>query len=377
MSESSADILAQFNSLQQSGVLNSIEKYKKENADLERIISDTSQLITYANVDSMLDFMIARFLDYFIPQTLVFIIKPPRKTELRQYFYHQLVRTEEAVSVDYYTALKCFFDNQKIDELCGTAFPFSQIEKQFPKGSFRDDFKNLRPQLIVPLTGIGGVYGVVILGEKTLGGEYSSTELNYMHRIFSILAVTMQNGLHYETSITDPKTGLYTYDFFRTRLQEKIATIRRHGRTAGMLMLDIDHFKIFNDTWGHLAGDRVLTELSKVLQNTVRGDDCAARFGGEEFSILLTECRTDYLYAVAERIRKQISDIVLYENNDKLKITVSIGGCMIEAFDGITPESVFQKADRALYYSKENGRNRSTIFGTGLLERAEKATDKI
>ena len=362
MVESSTDILAQFQHLQKSGMLDSLEDMQRENKELNRIISDMVQLVSYTGVDSMLRFLISKFLDYFIPQTLVVIVKQPRNDSLQQYHFKRLTKTRDFIKESSFYTLKEFFDTHTNSYQSGEAVSFKSIEKEFSTDTFESDFLSLRPNLIIPLMGIGGVYGIIIMGDKIVGNEYTMNELDYMHRMFSILAITMQNELHYETSITDPKTGLFTYDYFFKRIQEKIASTRRYNTSSAILMLDIDHFKIFNDKYGHLAGDKVLIALAQTLQRTVRG--------GEEFSILLSECAPDSLFLVAERIRNAVSEIELYENEQKLQITVSIGGCMIEAFRGITPKFIFKRADQALYYSKETGRNRSTIFTIGLLGRA-------
>jgi diguanylate cyclase (GGDEF)-like protein len=370
MVESSTDILAQFQHLQKSGMLDSLEDMQRKNKELNRIISDMVQLVSYTGVDSMLRFLISKFLDYFIPQTLVVIVKQPRNDSLQQYHFKRLTKTRDFIKESSFYTLKDFFDTHTNTYQSGEAVSFKSIEKEFYADTFESDFLSLRPNLIIPLMGIGGVYGIIIMGDKIVGNEYTINELDYMHRMFSILAITMQNELHYETSITDPKTGLFTYDYFFKRIQEKIASARRYNTSSAILMLDIDHFKIFNDKYGHLAGDKVLVALAQALLHTVREDDCVARFGGEEFSILLSECAPDSLFLVAERIRKAVSEIELYEKEQKLQITVSIGGCMVEAFRGITPKYIFKRADQALYYSKETGRNRSTLFTIGLLGRA-------
>ncbi|MFA6856160.1 MAG: GGDEF domain-containing protein [Treponema sp.] len=369
MEESSVDILAQFQHLQQSGMLDSLEDLKRENRELKRIISDMQLLVSYTNVESMLTFLITKFLDYFIPQTLVFIIKAPRNDSLKQYYFRRLKKTRDSINESCFNELKNFFDTHTDSYHSGEAVSFKSIEKIFPPNTFSSDFAGLHPNLIIPLMGIGGVYGIIIMTDKIVGNEYTKNELDYMQRMFSIFAITMQNELHYETSITDPKTGLFTYDYFVKRIQEKIASARRHNTKSAMLMLDIDHFKHFNDTYGHLAGDKVLVALSQTLQRIVREEDCVARFGGEEFSILLSDCDPDSLFLVAERIRRSVAGIELYEKDQKLQITVSIGGCMIEALKGVTPKYIFKRSDQALYFSKENGRNRSTIFSVGLLDR--------
>ncbi|MCQ2610353.1 MAG: GGDEF domain-containing protein [Treponema sp.] len=367
MTDALGDVLNQYNSMQDSGLLYRIEDLKKENRDLNRAISDISRLVSYTRVDSMIDFLIKRLNDNFIPESLVFFVEPPRQGPIRQFFYSNLKKSDKKLPDKYYSVLKGYFESLHNPSNNGFAVPFDNIKLEC-QDCFDQDFLDLKPKFVIPLISIGGVYSVIILSEKFMGEPYTASEQFYMHRLFSVLAVTMQNGLHYEVSITEPKTGLYTYDYFLTRMQEKIVNVQRYNRTAAMLIIDIDFFKKFNDTWGHLVGDKVLLALADVLKKTVRGEDCVARFGGEEFSILLSECEPEGVMLVAERIRRAVSQIVLYEGEEQLHITVSVGGCVINSTPGLTPTYIFKKADKALYYSKEHGRNQSTIFKLGLLD---------
>lgn len=348
-----------------------IEDLKNESRELNRAIADISQLVSYTQVDSMVDFLISKLNDYFVPETLVFMVKPPRKNGLRQFYYSNLQKVNKTLDPKYFYVLEEYFDNLANTTVNGYAVPFDNLRQALPGDTFSDDFLKLKPKLVIPLLGIGGVYAIIYISGKNGGGSFSANEMFYIHRMFSVLAVTMQNGLHYEISITEPKTGLFTYDFFITRMEEAISNLRRYNRLSGMLIIDIDFFKHFNDTYGHLCGDKVLLALADTLKNIVRGNDCVARFGGEEFSILLTECDENSLWTIAERIRIAVSEIVLYEKDQKLSITISVGGCLIHDIRGVTPNYVFKKADKALYYSKQHGRNRTTIYNMGFLDAAK------
>ncbi|MBR6081140.1 MAG: GGDEF domain-containing protein [Treponema sp.] len=348
-----------------------IEDLKNEARELNTAIADISQLVSYTRVDSMIDFLISKLHNYFIPETLVFMVKPPRKNNLRQYYYSNLRKVDKTLDTKYFYILEDYFDNLANTTVNGYAVPFGNLVSELPENTFSDDFLKLNPSLVIPLFGIGGVYAIIYISGKRGGGSFSANEMFYIHRMFSVLAVTMQNGLHYEISITEPKTGLFTYDFFITRMEEAISNLKRYDRLSGILIIDIDFFKRFNDTYGHLCGDKVLVALSQTLKKVVRENDCVARFGGEEFSILLNECDGDSLFTIAERIRIAVSEIVLYENDQKLSITISVGGCLIHDIKGITPNYVFKKADKALYYSKQHGRNRTTVYSMGFLDAAK------
>ncbi|MBQ0039768.1 MAG: GGDEF domain-containing protein [Treponema sp.] len=368
--ESTMNILTQFQNLQQSGMLSSVENLKKENTDLIRIVNDISHLISLTKVDAMIDFLCSRFLEYFIPDRLVFLFKPPRKKHLRHYVYRRLEKTDENFSSECFSYLKDYFDQNSTQDQSGTVHYFQELKDKLPEGAIDSGLEELNPYLVIPLIAIGGTYGIVFLTNKITDSEYTESQISYISRIFSILSITMQNGLHYESSITDAKTGLYTNDFFFSHLNETISSVKRYNQTAAVLILDIDFFKKFNDTYGHLVGDKVLISIAQTLQKTLRNEDCIARFGGEEFSILLTQCTPDSVFNVAERVRKAIENMVLYENDHQLKVTVSIGAVLIQNHEGLEPRSIFKKADQALYYSKEHGRNQSTVYKLGLLDLA-------
>ena len=361
----SSDVLAQFNHLEKSGALDKLDDLRKENRELERLITDAALLVSYTNLNSMLDYMISKLLDHFIPQFFGFLVHPPRGTNLRQYCYRNLKECDEIVPTRYYDLLKERFTHNPMSS------SFTDLCEELGEDTFGADFRHFAPDTIFPMFGIGGLYGIVIMGKKIVGEGYTELEKKYVDRMIRFLSVSMQNGLHYESSITEPKTGLFTHDYFLRRLDEAIAHACRHKANSGILMLDVDHFKRFNDTWGHVTGDAVLIALAKALSKTIRTEDCAARFGGEEFSVLVTECDTVKLMQVAERIRIAISNIELTaEDGKKLNITVSIGARMIECNHAFTSLILIGDADKALYRSKTSGRNRCTLYTQGLLGKA-------
>ena len=375
MLSEAVDILKQYNqsqALEQQNILKTVDSLRKENKELKRIVKDISELITLTSFEAMIEYIISKFLDHFIPENLFILIKPPRKRNFRQYYYKRLILQDSYFDESDYVYLKDSLDDISNEN---SIIFMSDFDMLYGKDLFPAQLKKLNPEIIIPLSAIGGAFGFVLISKKITGESYSPIELNYMKRLFSVFSVVLQNGLHYETSIKDPKTGLFTSDYFFTRLKECISTTQRYKVSSGMLMLDIDFFKKFNDTYGHLVGDKVLIEIAKVLQASVRSEDCVARFGGEEFSIILNQCTSNSIFTVAERIRKNIEKISLFEKGEELKITVSIGGCLIEAINFLTPKYIVKKADQALYESKHNGRNRSTILKMGLLDRASLKKD--
>jgi diguanylate cyclase (GGDEF)-like protein len=131
--------------------------------------------------------------------------------------------------------------------------------------------------------------------------------------------------LHFKRAIVDRKTELYNHSFFMKRLEEELARLRRYKSQSALLMLDIDHFKNFNDSYGHLTGDQVLKDVALVIRECIRLEDLAARFGGEEFAVLLIQCDPDKGFLISERIREAIAGRKVVYGERELAVTVSIG----------------------------------------------------
>ncbi|MDR3393484.1 MAG: GGDEF domain-containing protein, partial [Parasulfuritortus sp.] len=161
---------------------------------------------------------------------------------------------------------------------------------------------------------------------------------------------------------TDPLTGLYNRRAMETHLEELMES--EAGTPLSVIMVDIDHFKNINDTYGHPLGDVVIRNVAQTILKCIRGDDFAVRFGGEEFVVLLPETSLDGATRVAETIRERIAALRLVRRHDNFTLapfTVSLGVATRQPGD--TQDSLFQRADRALYQSKDAGRNRVTIEG--------------
>jgi diguanylate cyclase (GGDEF)-like protein len=154
-------------------------------------------------------------------------------------------------------------------------------------------------------------------------------------------------------SVTDSLTGLYNRRHLMHELVDEIRRSERHGHRFGLLILDIDRFKDYNDRYGHLAGDEVLVRLATILRGAVREVDLAARYGGEEFVTILPETGLAEAAEVAERIRARLADAALPEGH----VTVSVGVAEFPTH-GDSPESLLAAADASLYEAKRAGRNR-------------------
>lgn len=170
----------------------------------------------------------------------------------------------------------------------------------------------------------------------------------------------------------DPLTSIYNRRYFEDHSAEKIMLARRSKQPFAILMLDADHFKKINDTYGHKIGDKVLIELAAVCERTLRPNDLVARYGGEEFIIFLENVEADIALLVANRLRETISNSVVYtESNEPIRFTVSIGVAPSGISDHIN--TMIKMADDAMYLAKENGRNRVEMYDLKKIEQAKQS----
>ena len=157
-----------------------------------------------------------------------------------------------------------------------------------------------------------------------------------------------------ELSITDDLTKLYNSRYFYQQLQNEIKRFYRYHRPLALLLIDIDHFKYHNDTYGHLEGDKILFKIAELISSCLRAMDTAYRYGGEEFTVILPETSCDAALIVAERILRTVRT-TFFDANSGTKITVSIG--VSEYADGESMNDFIKRTDKAMYAAKEKGRN--------------------
>jgi diguanylate cyclase (GGDEF)-like protein len=192
--------------------------------------------------------------------------------------------------------------------------------------------------------------------------EAGRGELGVMTEIFNHMVARLRasHGELHELSITDSLTGLANRKHLMETLEAEIERCRRYHRPLAIAMVDIDHFKRFNDTFGHLAGDEVLRRLAAIFRASLRSADFAARYGGEEFLIVLPETDAATAAEIAERIRARVAAESAQRDAVSPRITVSAG--IAEAGEDENLEILIHKADAALYRAKEGGRDRVEIF---------------
>ncbi len=227
--------------------------------------------------------------------------------------------------------------------------------------------------------------------EYKRGLEEYNNMMNITRGFFAILLSLLLSILifrEYSTKIEEDKklaqyqavhdglTGLYTQKYFKTQLEREIARSRRYKRPISLIMCDIDYFKKFNDTYGHLAGDNALRTVAGILSSNIRSSDIVARYGGEEFAILLLEAGIEEVRSVAKRvkvlteealdiasrIKSEVEKTMISVDHSSTHVTMSMGVSSYGGEEDYNGEYLISTSDSALYESKENGRNRITLY---------------
>lgn len=186
-------------------------------------------------------------------------------------------------------------------------------------------------------------------------------EIEVLARLKSALRYKEQQDKLKDMAMKDGLTGVYNHVLLLELFQKELIKQQRHKGNMAFVMVDIDYFKRVNDTYGHTSGDIILKELAGIISVSVRGSDIVGRYGGEEFSIILSEVEFDEVLKLCERIRSDIENYVFRLSDETIHITVSMGVYFKTPEDKTISEDIIKKADEALYHAKRSGRNRVEI----------------
>lgn len=195
------------------------------------------------------------------------------------------------------------------------------------------------------------LFGILFIFPLIRGQAKEHGKLREMTQTLS----ARSDSLEY-AALTDGLTGMKNRRYFDDALNEYLDEFKRIDKPVGLMVLDLDHFKLVNDTHGHDVGDEVLRRVSQCLKDFTRYHDVAARVGGEEFAVVAPNMDLDLLKKLAERIRKAVADLSIQKGNVHLKVTSSFG---LAVWDGReSGEAFYKRADKMLYTAKKQGRNR-------------------
>lgn len=257
----------------------------------------------------------------------------------------------------------CLFviDKERSETLFSANTGLAPAQAMRPDGSL--DYSGLDDHFsCIPLHDVAGT--MVLLCAPAEGIEHlRDDDRLVMAAVASELAVAVENSRLYrltkQLAVTDELTGLANYRHLQNRLDEEIERARRYEKSISLIMIDVDDFKGFNDTYGHLAGDQALAELASVLSAAVREVDLVARYGGEEFSLVLPETDGPGAFVVAEKLREAVAGHLFGDSAGVplVHMTVSMGTATYPAH-ARDKESLLREADDALYRAKNGGKNR-------------------
>ncbi|MBN1534975.1 MAG: sensor domain-containing diguanylate cyclase [Spirochaetes bacterium] len=236
-------------------------------------------------------------------------------------------------------------------------YTMQELEKVIDDTASMDIMKMLDPMLILPLKSKGELNGIIILGERIIHKEFSETEKEYLLNIASLAGIAIHNAMLYEMATTDMMTKLKIHHYFHTSLLEEMERAVKFKRPLSLIMIDIDHFKVFNDHFGHTAGDIVLINVARIIKENIRQMDIAARYGGEEFAVILPKTDINEALIAGERIRETIEKCTVNHDDRDLNVTVSVGLTQFDTEVDRERNAFLDRADKALYLSKANGRN--------------------
>jgi len=191
---------------------------------------------------------------------------------------------------------------------------------------------------------------------------FADKEIDSLENLLCALVYPLRNALTYKNAVElasrDPLTGVHNRMALSSSLQREVDLAQRQELPLSMLVIDIDHFKAFNDKHGHAFGDDVLVAISQTIANTVRRSDLLFRYGGEEFVVLASHTGEAGAMLLAERIRQNVAGMQTVRGHN-IEITVSIGVARLQETE--SAEVFFERADKALYSAKHNGRNQSLL----------------
>ena len=343
--------------LKDIGVFSYIESLDIEKSNYKNLFAGALDIVNKPTITEIIDAAVKQISDHIKPSIVVFLWKP--------------LQNREDITI------KCFKNNQLVDLnlRVSNISDFEPFFRKYPEPAAYNffasqitctdtvkSFNTLKPETVIPIIGPSGLYGLVLLGSDVPGAEYSKMELTFIENLMSFVSKAIQNHLHYERTLRDSKTGLYNSGFFMTRLNEEIGRLKRINTEASIIIMDVDHFKNFNDSYGHIAGDKVLETLAITIKQGVRFGDVPSRFGGEEFTVLLPETDKALAWIVSERLRVMVETMKVDWEPPLPQVTISLGVFTFDSETNISAEAIIQRADEALYLSKKEGRNRSTVW---------------
>jgi len=223
----------------------------------------------------------------------------------------------------------------------------------------------LKSHLTLPLAVEGEILGCLSLNSDE-PNAFDAQDLQFLSVIGYQMAASLKHFQRFSSvknmATYDTLTGLYNRRYFEERLGVEAEKSFYSGVPLSLVMVDLDHFKKVNDTFGHTEGDQILCKISSLLKNSVRRKDTVARYGGEEFILILPEAGLEQSFVIAERIRQLVEKTLFEVGRAQVNLTLSMGISNFPSHRVKSKEELIKMADQALYDAKRGGRNRVCIF---------------
>jgi diguanylate cyclase (GGDEF)-like protein len=331
----------------------------RENQDLKEILEIAFQITAQLEIENVIKNVVWSFVSKFQTETVT-VAMPGEidESSVSVITYRGLKKDESAATLPSILPMLAFLDKDEYSQI-----PFSYFRDNFPDKAMVQSLAELSTDVIVPLRTDKGSIGILLLPKNGTGQTYGLQDIQYITRIVRFASIALENASLFRQATTDRMTGLFSHHFFEKTLDEELERARRYKSTFSLVMFDIDHFKKFNDTYGHLQGDRIIREIAKLLCKSIRQVDFPARYGGEEFAVILPAVDVKGATVVAERLRKRVETFAFPSSDGgaALHVTISVGVTEFEAESAYAPTEIIREADRALYQSKERGRNMVTV----------------
>jgi diguanylate cyclase (GGDEF)-like protein len=326
--------------------------------DLKEIIEVASQITAQLDVENVIRNVVLSLVAKFQSPTVTFLL-PHDIDENRPVIYHfqGLKNHELRLTLPSIGPMLSFLERDEYNQIS-----FAYFRENFSDAQVVNELAAIQPDMLLPLRTDKGVNGLILLPGKPDGQGYSLLDVQYITQIVRFASIAIENANLYWQATTDRMTKLFSHHYFQQNLEEEIGRAHRYAATFCLIMLDIDHFKKFNDTYGHLQGDLIIKDIARILRGSVRSIDFTARYGGEEFAIILPEVKAQGAAVVAERIRRSIEEHPFSGEEGPLHVTVSIGVAEFKPSRMRSASQLIAEADKALYQSKEMGRNRVTVL---------------
>ncbi|MDR1908573.1 MAG: sensor domain-containing diguanylate cyclase [Spirochaetaceae bacterium] len=358
---SNPQIKENYDLLERIGIFDVIEKLGRDIRNYQSLLFSAAEIFNRVSIEEIMDAAVSQINKQYLPSFVAFLWKPlQNRTDVVLKSYRDSELVSLPFAIESIAPFEPFFSTHREPILYSLLR--GALEREAGTAALIAVMDDLGPELVIPILGLSGLYGLILVGAKQGGELYTEGELLFISQLMSFVSQAIQSQIHYEHSTRDAKTGLFNHAFLVPRLNEELARVKRTGFTSSLIVIDVDKFKNFNDTYGHLAGDRVLEYLAAVIKKSVRNDDVPSRFGGEEFTILLPNTTEDSALLVARRLRNNVAAMTVPWDPPLPRVTISLGVVSFDRDTGAGIDEVIHRGDEALYHSKKSGRNCTSLW---------------